>query len=41
MNKWINRTPDEINHSIDNLLSEWNISDKHNKEVYTKYLAFN
>lgn len=36
MNKWINRTPDEINHSIDNLLSEWNISDKHNKEVYTK-----
>ena len=36
MNKWINRTPDEINHSIDNLLSEWNISDKYNKKVYTK-----
>jgi len=36
MNKWINRTPDEINHSIDNLLSEWNISDEHNKKVYTK-----
>ena len=36
MNKWINRTPDEINHSILALLSEWNISDKHNKEVYTK-----
>ena len=36
MNKWTNRTPDEINHSIVALLSEWNISDKHNKEVYTK-----
>ena len=36
MNKWTNRTPDEINHSIVALLSEWNISDKHNKKVYTK-----
>ena len=39
MRKWKNTTPEEINISQDNLISEWNMTDEHNEKIFTKIVG--
>lgn len=39
INKRINTTPEEINLSENSLISEWNITDKHNEIIFTRIVG--
>ena len=39
MNKRINTTPEEINESQNNLISEWNMTEEHNEKIFTKIVG--
>ena len=39
MRKWKNTTPEEINESQNNLISEWNMTDEHNEKIFTKIVG--
>ena len=38
-NKWSNTTIEEINHSINDLVQQWNISDKDNDIIFDKIIG--
>ena len=38
-NKWSNTNIEEINHSINNLVQQWNISDKDNDIIFDKIIG--
>jgi transcriptional regulator with XRE-family HTH domain len=39
INKWSNTTIEEINHSINELVQQWNISDKDNDNIFDKIIG--
>ena len=39
INKWSNTTIEEINHSINDLVQQWNISDKDNDAIFDKIIG--
>jgi|TARA_R100001198_G_C5229285_1_gene208972 DNA-binding transcriptional regulator YiaG len=39
INKRLNTTPEEINESQNNLISEWNMTDEHNEKIFTKIVG--
>jgi len=39
INKWSNTTIEEINHSINELVQQWNISDKDNDAIFDKIIG--
>jgi len=39
INRWTNTTIEEINHSINDLIQQWNITDKDNDNIFDKIVG--
>ena len=39
INRWTNTTIEEINHSINDLVQQWNITDKDNDNIFDKIVG--